>query len=193
MSDVDCVSCGLPLPAGVSRCPGCGQHQVVQLANTDDARCAVHVELAAVGACARCGRFMCVECNAVDAGVCRSCLEVVQRDVRARLDSLNVKAGLVAAVQGVLAPALSWWSHDRALFGLLAAFGAVSLVFGLVSLATRGLWIAGAIACGMLGLLSCFAISSAPALGICIGLAVVEWRYLSRSGPLEREAWLLKK
>ena len=49
----------------------------------------------------------------------------------------------------------------------------------------------GHIACGIIGFFSFFALFNAPVLGLC--LAPVQWRLIARSGPLEREAWLLHK
>lgn len=86
----DCISCELPLPGGVQHCPACGTDQAVPLAKVDEARCSLHGEAQATGTCARCGRFMCVACSAVDAGVCRGCVELVHRDVIGRYESLMV-------------------------------------------------------------------------------------------------------
>lgn len=185
----DCISCELFLEHDQRRCPGCGTEQELQKALADEARCSLHPEVQATGTCARCGRFTCVGCAAVDAGVCRSCLELTQRDVRARLDSFTVRIGWVAVVQGLVAPALSF--RSGALFWLMAVTGAFSVFFGLLTVARRELWIVGVIAAGLLGLFSFFALFDAPLLGVCLVLTVVQWRLITRSGPLEREVFLL--
>lgn len=187
----DCISCGLTLPAGARRCPACGTGQELQLAGVNEARCSMHAQTLATAACARCGRFMCVECSAVDAGVCRSCLDLVHREVQGRLASLSARAGWVAVLQGLLGPALAFRSPE--LFWFTAAIGAFSVVFGLITVARRELWIASAIACGLMGFISFFALVDTPLLVLCLVLAIVEWRLITRAGPLEREAWVLRK
>lgn len=187
----DCVSCGLVLPAGVATCPACGTSQALELAAADQARCALHAEVQATGTCSRCGRFMCVECAAVDVGVCRSCFDSSRRDVQARLASLNVRLGWLAVAQGLLAPALSFRSKE--LFWLMAGFGVFSVAFGLVTIARRELWIIGLVACGIIGVLSFFALFDAPQLIVCVALTLLEVRLANRSSVLERDAWLLRK
>lgn len=189
----DCVSCGLALPGGVRRCPGCGAAQELLLAQADDARCSLHPETQATGACARCGRFMCVECSAVDAGVCRSCLDLVHRDVQTRLESMVIRLGWVAVVQGLLAPAIAFRAGDERLAVILGGAGLFSVAFGLVTVARREIWIVGPIACGIAGFISFFAILNVPLLGLCVALALLQWWLIARAGPLEREAWLLRK
>jgi hypothetical protein len=190
---MDCVSCGLFLPQGVRRCPGCGVDQDLQPAGSADARCSLHQETQATGTCSRCGRFTCVECSAVDVGVCRSCLDLVHRDVRTRLESVVVRLGWVAVVQGLIAPAIAFRAGDEKLAVLLGGAGLFSVAFGLLTVARREIWIVGPIACGFIGFFSFFALFNAPVLGLCVVLALLQWRLIARTGPLEREAWLLRK
>lgn len=187
----DCISCGLTLLSQVPLCPACGTEQSPQLAKSEDARCSIHLETQATGACMRCGRFMCVECAAVDAGVCRSCVEQVRRDVRSRLEALNVRLGWVAVLQGLVGPAIAFGKGP--LFVLLAVTGAFSVVFGLITIARRELWIVSGIACVSIAFFSFFALFDVPLLFVCVTLALLEWRLITRSGHLEREVWLLGK
>ena len=76
---------------------------------------------------------------------------------------------------------------------LLGGAGLFSVAFGLISMARREIWILGPIACGLIGIFSFFAILNTPLLGLCVLLALVQWRLIARAGPLEREAWLLRK
>jgi hypothetical protein len=186
-----CISCELALPIGVTQCPACGADQIVAHAKVDEARCSVHQEVQAKGTRKRCGRFMCVECSIVDAGVCRNCVELVYRDTRAQFESITVRLGWLAVVQGATATAIAW--KGRELFWILSGIAAFSIVFGLVTVARKELWIVSLIACGLIAFISFFALFDTPLLIVCVALGLLEWRLVAKYTPLERETWLLRK
>ena len=109
------------------------------------------------------------------------------------LTSLVVRTGWVAVVQGLVGPAIAFRAGDDGFFRLLAGLGVFSLGFGLLTVAQRRVWIVALIACGLMGFLALFGLLHAPLLVICMALALLEWRLVSRSAPLERDAWLLRK
>ena len=90
-----------------------------------------------------------------------------------------------------MGPAIAY--EKGPLFVLLAATGAFSIVFVLITVARRELWIVSAIACGFIAFFSFFALFDVPLLFVCVALALLEWRLITRSGHLEREVWLLGK
>lgn len=186
-----CISCELTLPGGVKQCPACGAEQEVPAAKADEARCSTHQDVQAKGACRRCGRFACVECTIVDAGVCRDCVSVVYRETKERFDAITIRLGWLAVVQGVTACAIAW--NGRELFWILAVVAAFSVVFGLLTVATRELWIISLIATGLIAFISFFALFDTPLLIVCFGLGLLEWRLVAQLTPLERETWVLKK
>lgn len=186
-----CISCELELPIAVTQCPACGTEQKIHAAKLDEARCSVHQELQAKGTCKRCGRFACVECSIVDAGVCRDCVSAVYRDTLERFQFSTVRLGWLAVVQGVTATAIAW--KGRELFWIFSAVSAFSVVFGLVTVARKELWIASLIACGLIAFIAFFALFDTPLLIVSVALGVLEWRLLAKYTPLERETWLLRK
>jgi len=184
-----CISCGLEV-GGARSCDACGARQQLAMASSEDARCSVHPEVIAVGTCARCGSFMCVACNAVDVVTCRACLAPTRADLQQKLEASNRRVGFSAIVQGLAAPLTSWLSADHALFKLFAVAGLVSLAFGVVTVATRQIWILSIIACWLLAFLSFFAVLSAPLSATCVIVGLVSARLVNTSSKLERELWL---
>lgn len=75
-----CPACGYYNPQGQETCFHCGL-SLPRAAGTD-AKCATHLDLAAVGACSRCGTFGCASCltQRDQAWLCAACLS--------RLDTL---------------------------------------------------------------------------------------------------------
>ena len=185
-----CISCEIELPRGAKQCPACGTDQAVLAAKSDEARCSVHRDVQAIGTCQRCGRFACVKCTSVDAGVCRDCVGVLEHEARARSETLMVRAGWVAVVQGISAAAITWGRGD--LFWLLAAVGSLSVVFGLVSVVKRQQSVIGMLASMLIGFISLFAIFHTPLLVVCLALTFLEWRFIKQSEPIDRELWHLK-
>jgi hypothetical protein len=186
-----CISCELELPGGVKQCPACGASQEVLAAKVDEARCSVHQAVQATGTCRRCGRFTCVECSVVDAGVCRDCVSAVYKDTQARFETVVVRLGWLAVVQGVAATAISWKSG--ALFWILSGISAFAVVFGLITVAKRDLWIISLIATGLIAFISFFALFDTPLLIVCVALGLLEWKLVAQLTPLERETWVLRK
>jgi hypothetical protein len=98
--------------------------------------CAVHPTSETVGACARCGAFICIECDASFAryrrGLCGACQT---RRARARGWPLGAVVSLVSA-GCVLFNTLAWVAHQQwAIAAVMAGFGGLLLVVGLAGLA----------------------------------------------------------
>ena len=76
------------------------------------ARCSVHADVAAVGSCVRCGRFVCVACRAaVREGWCVTCAS--RPEVRLEI-SASARVTLWLALGGLLFPVFSVMAWRRA-------------------------------------------------------------------------------
>jgi energy-converting hydrogenase Eha subunit H len=107
------------------------------------------------------------------------------------LESVTVRLGWLAVVQGLTATAIA--CKGRELFWIFSAISVFSVVFGLITVARKELWIASLIACGLIAFIAFFALFDTPLLIVCVALGLLEWRLLAKYTPLERETWLLRK
>ena len=187
------MSCGLALPGGVTPCPGCAQLQHTTLAEADQARCSVHLDVASAAPCPRCGRFMCTACHSVDAGVCRTCLAPSLRDAVKKMQSLTVRIGALTVLQGTVAPLSAWLWGNTQLTWFVGILGIVSVSFGLVTIATKEMWSIGIAAAALIGFFSFFALFTCPPLFICFVLLMIGNRMLGALNAAEREVFLLQK
>lgn len=72
---MNCPACGYYNPLGAQTCFHCSL--ALPIAATGDARCVTHSDLAATGACSRCGTFGCGQCltQSGAAWLCPACVE----------------------------------------------------------------------------------------------------------------------
>lgn len=191
----ECVSCGLLLGASVSPCPGCGADQTPAPASAVEARCARHADVVARETCSRCGRFMCLACADADSHV-RSCLDcgpALATALEARIAALGRKANLVAMVQAAVVVGLTALTGDRALLGWMSVLGAATVLFGAWGLVRGHLSVASQVPCWVMALLALWASASSPPMLVGVGLALLHARWVWQIGPLERNAWALRR
>lgn len=81
------------------------------------ALCAAHAQVAAVSACARCGTFLCADCQGADLTHCRACLGGLEKAAKAE-----------AAAMAWFAPVVVFAATGGALGGLLGAAAGAATV-----------------------------------------------------------------
>jgi len=187
---VDCVSCGLLLDSDLDTCPGCGTSQAREAAGADEARCAVHPEVKASKACARCGAFLCVACD-VDAGdLCRGCVAVRRQEREATTRTLLRRFTVVSLLHAPLMCSLAFLAGERAAGGLLAALGALEVAGVLLGLWRRRWFDLAMVMGGVASVICVWLVPSVPLMLLPLTLAAWGVVQILRLSKLEREAWL---
>jgi hypothetical protein len=134
---------------------------------------------------------MCVACTDTDsderAPTCRSCHAPRARELEGQLERFNVKLGAGAVAQALLVPLLAWLARDEKLLVLTLWLAAPTFALGLLTAATRTLWILAPILALILAIIAVWAVgaSAVMALGLLPALLLARWFFAS--GPVERE------
>lgn len=140
------------------------------------AMCVKHPEREAHGTCSRCGRFACTRCMFLqDHGICAECKQLHARELEAKAALLAPRFGALLLVQGLLCVALAWYQTGSpvAPFGLL---GVSMVVFGVLTVLTRKIWLAGGVACALSSVAGVAGMLYVPVMALVVPMSFVLWR-----------------